>query len=226
MSSYSKTIVCLANSRKLSGRCVAGKVYENGRFGEWVRPISNRPNEEISEEDRRYRDGRRADVLHIVDIPMKEPTPYAYQVENHLIDDDYYWSCSGQLTVDHIADAVDQDVDALWLNGCSSYSGVNDRVPLKQAASLQTSLVLIQPDTLTIRATAEGAEFGDMQRKTRARFDWRGVHYALRVTDPTIEELALSDPEREQQFKRPYVCVSLGEPYNDFAYKLVAAVIT
>ena len=35
---YTKTILCLANSRKYQGRCVGGKVYEAGVFGECVPP--------------------------------------------------------------------------------------------------------------------------------------------------------------------------------------------
>src|SRR5713101_5856148 len=32
-----KRIVCLANSRKLQGRCVAGREFATGRPGPWVR---------------------------------------------------------------------------------------------------------------------------------------------------------------------------------------------
>ena len=47
-----KRIVCLANSRKLSGRCVAGRVFDGHEVGEWVRPVSARQNEEVSEYER------------------------------------------------------------------------------------------------------------------------------------------------------------------------------
>ena len=32
-------IVCLANSRKISGRCIAGKIMDSGK---WIRPVSSR----------------------------------------------------------------------------------------------------------------------------------------------------------------------------------------
>lgn len=87
---YTKTILCLANSRKLSGRCIAGKEKLRRGYGEWIRPVSARPSEEISEEERRYENGQSAQILDVISVPMREPRPGAHQTENHLIDDDYY----------------------------------------------------------------------------------------------------------------------------------------
>src|SRR5262249_13397552 len=54
---YTLTIFCLANSRKASGRCLAGKGRGGGRDGTWIRVVGDRPSGEILQEERRYRDG-------------------------------------------------------------------------------------------------------------------------------------------------------------------------
>jgi hypothetical protein len=84
---YTKTIVCLANSRKHSGRCVAGIEINDGTLGDWIRPVSDRVSEEVSLEERRYEDGKDTQLLDIVTIEMKRPHPHDCQTENHVIDD-------------------------------------------------------------------------------------------------------------------------------------------
>ena len=74
-----KRILCLANSRKLSGRCVAGREIVNGMAAAWVRPVSNREHQEVSEYERQYEDGTDTSVLDIVDVPLIEPRPHLYQ---------------------------------------------------------------------------------------------------------------------------------------------------
>jgi hypothetical protein len=127
---YQKTIVCLANSRKMSGRCIAGKEIDNhGCFGGWIRPVSDRPTQEISEEERQFQNGCDPRLLDIVQIEMLEARPHAPQLENHLIDARQYWVNRGRVTWDELKAAIDEVNGQLWLNGFSSYNGTNDRIP-------------------------------------------------------------------------------------------------
>lgn len=115
---YTKTIVCLANSRKPpSGRCVAGREYHSGKFGEWVRPVSERETREVSEEERRYQDGTDPQVLDIISIKMKMQVPHAHQQENHLIDAGYYWEKQGRLSWHDLQGGIDGPDGSLgkWL---------------------------------------------------------------------------------------------------------------
>ena len=91
----SKRIACLANSRKLTGRCVAGREIKGRKGGKWIRPVSSRPGREVDEYERQYEDGSDPCVLDIIRIPVKEPIPEAWQTENWLLHPEYYWKKEG-----------------------------------------------------------------------------------------------------------------------------------
>ena len=93
-----KRIACLANSRKLGGRCVAGKEWLRGKAGPWVRPVSDRPDQDVSECERQYPDGSDPRVLDVIDVPLLKPRPKACQTENWLLDPNAYWEPAGRIT--------------------------------------------------------------------------------------------------------------------------------
>lgn len=133
-----KRIVCLANSRKLSGRCLAGKeLGASGHPGPWVRPVSDRPSEEVSERERQYEDGSDPTVLDIIDIPLKRPRPKKYQSENWLLDADHYWVRVGHAKWRDLRTMAD-DPAILWLNSPERRAS-NDRVAESDANRLATS---------------------------------------------------------------------------------------
>lgn len=208
----------------MSGRCLAGKVIdERQHFGEWIRPISERPNQEISEEERRFENGTDPKLLDIVQIEMIEPCPHAHQSENHRIDPQYYWTRHGSVDWKTVQSAVD-DVDSLWVNGHHSYNGTNDRVPEKQAADLHGSLLLIKPRKLVLKVGIEGGQY--RKRKVRATFDYKNDQYVIAVTDPLIERRYFAKQDGEYPLPQALLCVSLGEGFQNYCYKFVAAVIT
>jgi hypothetical protein len=222
---YAKTILCLANSRKTSGRCIAGKELVDDEPAAWVRPVSSRPSEEISEEERRYENGQDPKVLDVIRIPMLSSQPKFYQSENHLIDDGYYWAKVRQGSWADAVGAIDNVKGTLWPNVSSSYNGTNDRVPEATAKTLTGSLFLIKPTSLKIHVNTEGAEFGQPKRKVRASFGHNSANYKLSVTDPNIERQYLQSQNGVYEINKAVLCISLGELWDGYAYKLIAGVI-
>lgn len=92
-----KRLVCLANSRKLQGRCIAGREWLEEGPGAWIRPVSHREHQEVSERERMYEDGSDPQLLDIIDVPLIEPRAGRPQTENWLLDPKWYWRKVGRL---------------------------------------------------------------------------------------------------------------------------------
>ena len=219
-----KRIVCLANSRKLQGRCIAGREIVQGKPGAWVRPVSAREHEEVSEYERQYQDGSDPRVLDIMDVPLLDPRPKGYQQENWLLDPDLYWAKIGRATWSDLVRLADP-VTALWINGHSTYNGLNDRIPLSLAGALKSSLRLVRVERMTFSVFKPGEAFGNPKRRVQGRFRHDGTEYRLWVTDPGYERAYLAKPDGNYEIGESFLTVSLGEPHNDACYKLIAAII-
>ena len=220
-----KRIVCLANSRKMSGRCIAGKeLLIDGSPGQWVRPVSARESEEVSEYERRYQDGSDPRVLDVIDLPVLRANPKTFQRENWLLDPERYWE-----RISHVANAdlerfTDQ-APTLWTNGYSSTNGRNDRIPVEVADGLDNSLRLVRVAELVLVVSQPGIDFGNPRRSVQGRFQYNGVDYWLRVTDPVCERQYLQQSDGDYPVGAAYLTISLGEPYQGHTYKLIAAII-
>lgn len=217
---YSKTFVCFANSRKTSGRCVAGKESIHGWPAGWIRPVSSRPTHEISLDERRYQDGRDPELLHVVSVQYLSTQPLPHQPENHLIDDGYYWSQQGTLDFRNIDAWLDTPA-TLWDPGYSGYAFTNNRVP--DAATATASLYLIRVSQLTLVVGAKSTDYP--KRIVRGEFTYGRLLYCLAVTDPQVEAAYLAQPDGRYTLHAPVLCVSLGDPFQGFFYKLIAAVL-
>lgn len=223
---YTKKLLCLANSRKMSGRCLAGKEIDGEKIGAWIRPVSAREHEEISEDERRYENGHTANLLDIISIPMLQPKPTTYQSENHLIDEQLYWVKSGSATWAQIERSIDTVAGPLWVNGYSSSYAVNDQVPEAEAAKLKNSLLLIRPSDLKIWVGRRGNPSFPRKRVVRAQFSLNNFPYDLGLTDALMERRYLQGEDGTFAVKNGLLCVSLGEAFKGNAYKLAAALIT
>ena len=170
-----------------------------------------------------YQDGSDPRVLDIIDVPVIRHWPQGYQSENWLLHSGYYWEKKGTYSpfeLDLLTDAV----APLWANGHSTYNGCNDFVPLP-TSSIDTSLRLLRVDHLEIAVFAPGEAFGNSKRRVQGRFEHGGDRYALWITDPNYERTYLGKINGEYRIGACYLTVSLGEPYKEACYKLIAAVI-
>ena len=218
--SYSKTILVLANSRKLGGHCVAGREWSSEGPGEWIRPVTLHSDGALSQLDRRYADGGEPALLDIVRIRCLQTQPHGFQTENYLVDLSFRWQKLGHLDPRRIAQLC-EEVDRLWINGYNSTGGLNDRFPVAELSSGGGSLRLVRPENVRY---VVAAEFN--RRVVRASFQLAAVKYCLAVTDWAIEAEYIAKPNGVYPAPRPVAfCVSVGLPWLGHCYKVVAAVI-
>ena len=147
---YEKTIVCVANSTKHSGRCIAGIEIKKKQFAGWIRPVSDRPGHEISEEERRFKNGEKCSVLDVVKVPLDRYEPYLHQSENHVINEDYYWEKVGEMPAADLIPAVQNFKKPMWPHCGSTKYGCNDIIHKDRLGNIHTSLALIQPEVAAI----------------------------------------------------------------------------
>lgn len=219
-----KRILCLANSRKLTGRCIAGRQLVGDRPAGWIRPVSAREHEEVSERERGYENGEDPQVLDVIDVPVLEAKPGTFQSENWLLDPDYYWSKVARVEASELAAYVDNR-GPLWVNVSSTRAGLNDEIPVDQANELSSSLTLVHVPAVRISVFSPGAAFGNPKRRVQARFRLGRDDYWLWVTDPTYERRYQAQKDGDYELGPCYLTVSLGEPFGGHVYKMVAAII-
>lgn len=77
-------IVCLANSRKHAGRCVAGLRVDGGG---WVRPVSQRPDGSLFPQDYWLDADSQPALLDLISVPLERAEPLPHQPENWVLGD-------------------------------------------------------------------------------------------------------------------------------------------
>jgi hypothetical protein len=219
-------IVCLANSRKRDGHCVAGlELGADGKLGKWMRPVGPRESESLTPDERRYADGTEPRLLDIIEMELLEHVPHGHQTENYRPHPARLWKKTGKMTGAELAAAAQRFPGSLWFDGGSGAYGFNDMVPGNKMAGLQHSLMLLVPDRIRIEVSDEGPA---RKRKVRADLLFGYKHYLLPVTDPIAEREFSSHGLGKFPCRPLPLCVSLSKPYpgpGGPCYKLVASLV-
>jgi len=220
---YEKTIICLASSRKFSARCIAG--ISEGNTNDWIRPVSSRGSQEVSLQDTGL--GTYPDVGDILRIRFTEPKPSYYQSENHVIAPGFGWQRLGRKSFGELVKLAAIEPADLWVNYHHTFNGINDKMPIAIANRQTKSLVLIEPEDLVVTNDIEGdGTYGPPKRKHRIHFRYSGSQYTLACTDPWVENNAAFSGDSTPIKEKSLLCVSLGEEFNEHAFKLIASIIT
>ena len=87
------------------------------------------------------------------------------------------------------------------------------------------SLRLIHLERLALKVFAPGEAFGNSKRRVQGRFIHAHRDYALWVTDPVYECAHLTKSDGSYEIGECYLTISLGEAYDGFCHKLIAAIM-
>lgn len=215
-----KLFVCLANSKKYSGRCIAGielikketgyEVVSSQGAPRWIRPVSSQEHGEVA--------GNIVDhvsLLDVVELDIVNPIPQGYQSENHLFE-------HNTLTVVSSIEARSKSINNFLNNNIRTLFGNRGKaVPADSVDELDHSLVFIKPEEVEFRSdiSYKGKD------QVRATFLFSNNRYDLPVTDISFVSKYNQNPNVISECENIYFTLSLGLMHEGWHYKLIAGVI-
>lgn len=215
-----KYFICLANSYKHGGRCIAGievVPQSDGSLGivrhddgrpRWIRLVSMSANGEIPNHL-----AESFKIFSLVKLTDVEPCPdNAHTEDVHCTRMEI---CPFELspTKDFLNQLIDTQHKAVfYFRGKSIPTTIIDR--------LDYSLMLIHPDNACAYCD-EGRE----NSKYRMKFTYNGSNYDFPITDPVFLEQFKKSPDSYADLEGVYLVLSLGIAFEGFHYKLVATVL-
>ncbi|SPF43417.1 conserved hypothetical protein [Candidatus Sulfopaludibacter sp. SbA4] len=217
-------ILCLANSNKMRGSCIAGLRLDGGG---WIRPVARTPHGELYPAHYILQDGSCPQLFDRIRISFIERRAVAHQPENWLIADQPWQLVSRGLSAEYAPLLQSHLINRPALFGDFSHKISSSRFETEPALS---SLCLIGPRNLRWRI--EHLPYN--AHKASAQFQLAGTSYRLSVTDPAWLDAfrALSPGEYPVTAcgiaagLEVLLTVSLGDPWEDgYCYKLVAGIL-
>jgi hypothetical protein len=216
-----RTFVCLANSYKHGGRCVAGICVDNGA---WIRLRGQAANGALDAHEYALDDGSEARLLDVVEVELHYALPSGCHPE------DWQIAPAPWRLIERAANPAQlQRIAASADKATTILRGYRDRVAADeiQTKPMLASLALIFPTEIWWWIREERG-----QRKSRSIFRRHHVTYDFAVTDPRwLERLNLMPagiyPHATfaGEAVQTWLTISLSEAFYGWHYKLVAGVI-
>ena len=113
----------------------------------------------------------------------------------------------------------------IWLDTSTNTNRVTSSLVASKEIVIKQSLYLIKIGVLNLQVSTEMVD-GVEKYKLRGSFMYNDIKYAdLTITDPKIWSEYKEKPLGVYELKDVYLCLSLGEEFHGFYYKIIAAVI-
>ena len=215
-----KYFICLANSYKRNGRCIAGVevtisqdkrwkiVRNNDGSPHWIRPIDQHTEYgEVLEGEARH-----IPLLSVVKISEAVPCPH----ESHSEDVNYLQMTTIGM-IHNYREVLEQLSDNVHFE---IFYTTELAISPEIYAKGNYSLMMIHPENI---------QFQEDLTKNRARyrmsFSYHGTNYDFSITDPVFYEQIALQPELLNSLTDIYLTLSIGLEYEGRHHKLIAGVI-
>jgi len=213
-----KQLICLANSKKFNGRCVAGLELKDEEAGDWIRPVSTIQGGAVPLPIQ-LASGENLELLDIIEVTLLGHHPDACHVENWLYDASKPWRKVGTFDPGELGGLVDEPAD-IWGTG-TGWS--NSAVRKSESETLGSSLLLVAVK----RARMLVKKWPQGDTSVSVDFDYASDNYEFKVTDPQQKKRYIGKGAGSYALAGPvYVCASLTELHGEERTKLAAAVLT
>lgn len=230
-------IICLANSDKKGGRCIAGLKTDGSG---WLRPVSSQSDGTLYPENYTLNVNRNPQLFDILEIECLSHRPECHQPENWVVKQQQ-WRLIGFPNRQKLTEILKPELDRSAARS-ELFGNSLDRVDYEwlQQNPAQHSLVYIKPQNINWIVQGYAGT-----KRHRAIFTSNNIQYDLRITDPSwksqMSELPIGSYSSEEVIDRLNLVnstldgfrftISLGEPFipsgadRRYCFKLIAAVI-
>ena len=207
-------IVCLANSYKEGGRCIAGvKLDERGlpeKPAKWIRPVCPTAEGEIPVH--LVQDIRPLDIL---EFEKTADVPKSFQTENVFFDEKSL-QITGKFPQERLEVICDQRQFLLFGSRAKAVEQSSE------AKKLNHSLTMIHTSHFKVYEQF----YEDRARpQIRLRFSFDIFSYDFPVTDPVFLSNYQQNKQLLTDIEKLYLTLSLGRAHEGWHYKLAACVL-
>lgn len=209
--------VCLANSYKEGGRCVAGILLDRKNnpiiqdsHPKWIRPVSltnhgEIPTDLVSD----------LDLLTILEIEILDYVGEDHQSENALFDENSIREI-GTLPISSLSEMFDHTRPKIFDNRGKA-------VAEEEIGKLDHSLMLVRTTEFEFFEKPNEHKPGTTQIKSA--FSYNNIPYEFVVTDPIFLRDFRDNPKCIEGVEEIYLTLSLAIKWQGWYHKLVAGVI-